>query len=281
MNFRAKKLRFSRMFRPSFAASCSSRTIDQVIPRSVLIPRPSSRPGSSQTIFGDSDVVSLPTPPNPRHPHRTSSEWYPPSVLRDDDYIGRRCPPSTPVTPFIRRLPRSPVPSLGEINARSGVEPTEKTETKKKATGEGEKEKCPYSSSTTSQEDWFSSDDDGDDDESDVRLSSSRSLSSDSSETRRRTRNRRRRRSGAAGVGVLPLAGGEIEDSFAVVKRSSDPRGDFRRSMVEMIVEKEMFGAEELQKLLECFLALNSHHHHGVILQVFAEIWEALFSSRS
>lgn len=160
--------------------------------------------------------------------------------------------------------------------------PTEKTNTEKKAaaaaTEEGEKEKCPYSSSTTSQDDWFSSDD-----ESDVRLSSSRSISPDSSETRRRRR--RRRRSGAAGVGVLPLAGeggrGEIEDSFAVVKRSSDPRADFRRSMVEMIVEKEMFGAEELQKLLECFLALNSHHHHGVILQVFAEIWEALFSSQS
>ncbi|XP_030452560.1 transcription repressor OFP8-like [Syzygium oleosum] len=174
-----------------------------------------------------------------------------------------------PITPFVRQLPRPPLPSLGEINNTSQVE-----HTKKKATKEEEKEKCPYSSLTTSRDDWLSSDD-----ESDARLSSSRSLSSDSSETRRRRR--RRRRSGAAGAGVPWLAGREIEDSFAVVKRSNDPRGDFRQSMVEMIVEKEMFGAEELQKLLECFLALNSHHHHRVILQVFAEIWEALFSSRS
>ncbi|XP_030446085.2 transcription repressor OFP8 [Syzygium oleosum] len=270
MNLRAKKLRFSRMFRPSFAASCSSRTIAQVIHRSVPVRRPpSSPPDSTRTIFSDSDTVSPSTSNDSRFPRRTSSERYPPSVLRDDDHLGRRCPPSTPITPFVRRLPRPPVPSVGEINNRSRVEHTEK-----KATKEEEKEKCPYSSSTTSREDWFSSDD-----ESDARLSSSRSLSSDSSETRRRRR--RRRRSGAAGAGAPRLAGREIEDSFAVVKRSSDPRGDFRQSMVEMIVEKEMFGAEELQKLLECFLALNSHHHHRVILQVFAEIWEVLFSSRS
>ncbi|XP_039162697.1 transcription repressor OFP8 [Eucalyptus grandis] len=216
MNLRAKKLRFSRIFRPSFAASCSSQTIDQ----------------------------------------------------------GRRLP-RPPVPSFVPRhsLYEKTTPAAGAHR-----EDQHREEGGAAATEEGEKEKCPYSSSTTSQDDWFSSDD-----ESDVRLSSSRSLSPDSSETRRRRR--RRRRSGAAGVGVLPLADeggrGEIEDSFAVVKRSSDPRADFRRSMVEMIVEKEMFGAEELQKLLECFLALNSHHHHGVILQVFAEIWEALFSSQS
>lgn len=180
----------------------------------------------------------------------------------------------------MRRLPRPPVPSLGEIDTRSQVKPTEETKNEKEATVATEeegKEKCPYRSSTTSQEDWFSSDD-----ESDARLSSSQSFSSDSSETRRGRR--RRTRSGEAGVVALQLGGGggrKMEDSYAVVKRSSDPRGDFRRSMVEMIVEKELFGAEELQKLLECFLALNSHHHHRVILQVFAEIWEALFSSRS
>nr|GMD87975.1 transcription repressor OFP8-like [Ipomoea batatas] len=66
---------------------------------------------------------------------------------------------------------------------------------------------------------------------------------------------------------------------FAVVKRSSDPYGDFRASMLEMILEKQMFGAKDLEKLLECFLSLNSDHHHGVIIHVFTEICEALFST--
>ncbi|XP_048134004.1 transcription repressor OFP8-like [Rhodamnia argentea] len=231
MGLRAKKLRFPRMFRSSFAASCSTRTVAQVVHRSVLIPRPSSPRDSTRTIFSDSD--------GPRFPRRTSSERYPPSVLRDDDYLGRRCPPSMPITPFMRRLPQPPVPSPVENNSRRGLVQRRRRRRERLAP------------------------------------STSRSLSPDSSETRRRRRGR------AAGSGALPLAGGGIKDSFAVVKRSSDPRGDFRRSMVEMIVEKEMFGAEELQKLLECFLALNSHHHHRVILLAFAEIWEALFSSRS
>ncbi|KAK4774809.1 hypothetical protein SAY86_009744 [Trapa natans] len=70
-----------------------------------------------------------------------------------------------------------------------------------------------------------------------------------------------------------------IKGSFAVVKRSSDPHGDFRRSMVEMIVERQLFGADDLRRLLRCFLALNSSYHHAAILEVFAEIWETLFSS--
>nr|GMD83318.1 transcription repressor OFP8-like [Ipomoea batatas] len=70
-----------------------------------------------------------------------------------------------------------------------------------------------------------------------------------------------------------------LSDSFAVVKRSSDPYGDFRASMLEMILEKQMFGAKDLEKLLECFLSLNSDHHHGVIIHVFTEICEALFST--
>ncbi|PIN09816.1 hypothetical protein CDL12_17602 [Handroanthus impetiginosus] len=67
-----------------------------------------------------------------------------------------------------------------------------------------------------------------------------------------------------------------VEDSLAVVKRSRDPYNDFRRSMVEMIVEKELYAAKDLENLLLCFLSLNSHNHHKVIVEVFAEIWEAL-----
>ncbi|KAH6803232.1 hypothetical protein C2S51_034678 [Perilla frutescens var. frutescens] len=65
--------------------------------------------------------------------------------------------------------------------------------------------------------------------------------------------------------------------AVAVVKRSSDPYNDFRKSMMEMIVEKHIFAAKDLENLLRCFLSLNSYHHHKVIIQVFAEIWEACF----
>ncbi|WOG92616.1 hypothetical protein DCAR_0311889 [Daucus carota subsp. sativus] len=67
-------------------------------------------------------------------------------------------------------------------------------------------------------------------------------------------------------------------DSFAVIKRSSDPYSDFRTSMVEMIVEKQIFGSKDLENLLHCFLSLNSLIHHRVIIEVFTEIWETLFS---
>lgn len=67
-------------------------------------------------------------------------------------------------------------------------------------------------------------------------------------------------------------------ESFAVVKKSKDPYEDFRTSMVEMIVERQIFASAELQQLLQCFLSLNSRQHHKVIVQVFLEIYATLFS---
>ncbi|CAA6665969.1 unnamed protein product [Spirodela intermedia] len=69
------------------------------------------------------------------------------------------------------------------------------------------------------------------------------------------------------------------KEGFAVEKRSSDPYKDFRGSMVEMIVEKQIFGATELEHLLRSYLALNDLRHHPIIVQVFSEIWEALFGN--
>lgn len=73
---------------------------------------------------------------------------------------------------------------------------------------------------------------------------------------------------------------GKVRESFAVVKRSEDPYVDFKRSMMEMIMEKQMFDDKDLEQLLHCFLSLNSRHHHGIIVQAFSEIWEALFCSK-
>ncbi|KAI4327576.1 hypothetical protein L6164_020018 [Bauhinia variegata] len=73
---------------------------------------------------------------------------------------------------------------------------------------------------------------------------------------------------------------GKMRESFAVVKRSEDPYEDFRMSMMEMVVEKQMFEKKDLEQLLHCFLSLNSSRHHGIIIEAFTEIWEALFCTR-
>ncbi|KAJ4833423.1 hypothetical protein Tsubulata_034350 [Turnera subulata] len=157
---------------------------------------------------------------------------------------------------------------------------------------------------------WFSSEDEEDEREEDESeaLFSSRSLSSDSSGSLRRHHHHRRCRrkkagssttgsslsrrrraaannnntkssgSGSSQVGVL-LGGKLVKDSFAVVKSSSDPYNDFRTSMVEMIIEKQIFAAKDLEQLLQCFLSLNSDRHHKIIVEVFTEIWETLFSN--
>ncbi|KAL0417561.1 UNVERIFIED_CONTAM: Transcription repressor OFP6 [Sesamum radiatum] len=65
----------------------------------------------------------------------------------------------------------------------------------------------------------------------------------------------------------------KIQDTFAVVKDSDDPYQDFRQSMLQMIVEKQIYSSNDLQQLLHCFLQLNSPHHHEVILRAFMEIW--------
>ncbi|KAK3138484.1 hypothetical protein QOZ80_5AG0369510 [Eleusine coracana subsp. coracana] len=67
-----------------------------------------------------------------------------------------------------------------------------------------------------------------------------------------------------------------LAESFAVVKASVDPRRDFRESMEEMIAEKGIRGAGDLEDLLACYLALNADEHHGLIVEVFEEIWASL-----
>ncbi|WOL00136.1 transcription repressor OFP7-like [Canna indica] len=69
-----------------------------------------------------------------------------------------------------------------------------------------------------------------------------------------------------------------VEESVVVVKETADPLGEFRRSMLHMIVEKEIVDGAELRALLRRFLVLNSPRHHGVILRAFAEVWEEVFS---
>ncbi|KAJ0815860.1 putative transcription factor OFP family [Helianthus annuus] len=131
-----------------------------------------------------------------------------------------------------------------------------------------------------------SSDDDDDQIDDETTLFSSRSFSSDSSVSfRNRGVQRKKNKKGVVGgackgrkaTDVIPIKGKFVKDSVAVVKKSNDPHEDFRVSMLEMIVERQIFGEEDLENLLKCFLSLNSEEHHRVICQVFTEIWETLF----
>ncbi|KAL4569805.1 hypothetical protein LXL04_025449 [Taraxacum kok-saghyz] len=69
-----------------------------------------------------------------------------------------------------------------------------------------------------------------------------------------------------------PLQGGFgwlSGNSLVVEKNSNDPYVDFRESMLQMIMENEIYGKDELRELLNCFLQLNSPYYHGVIVGAF------------
>ncbi|XP_047319139.1 transcription repressor OFP13-like [Impatiens glandulifera] len=68
-------------------------------------------------------------------------------------------------------------------------------------------------------------------------------------------------------------------DVVAEEKDSDDPYLDFRRSMMSMIVEKEIYSKDDLRELLNCFLQLNSPYHHGIIIRAFSEIWNGVYYS--
>ncbi|CAL4902247.1 unnamed protein product [Urochloa decumbens] len=59
---------------------------------------------------------------------------------------------------------------------------------------------------------------------------------------------------------------------LAVVRRTRDPQRAFRESMVEMIASTSG-GAEELERLLACYLSLNADEHHDCIVKVFRQVW--------
>ncbi|XP_019176292.1 PREDICTED: transcription repressor OFP6-like [Ipomoea nil] len=69
-------------------------------------------------------------------------------------------------------------------------------------------------------------------------------------------------------------------EGVAVEKDSSDPYLDFRQSMLQMILERNIYSKDDLKVLLNCFLQLNSPYYHGIIVRAFTEIWYGIFSAR-
>ncbi|PHU29686.1 Transcription repressor OFP6 [Capsicum chinense] len=64
----------------------------------------------------------------------------------------------------------------------------------------------------------------------------------------------------------------KTSNTLAVVINSDDPFQDFKKSMLQMISEKEIYSSEDLEELLNYFLKLNSPSHHYIISQAFMEI---------
>ncbi|XP_039139046.1 transcription repressor OFP8-like [Dioscorea cayenensis subsp. rotundata] len=71
------------------------------------------------------------------------------------------------------------------------------------------------------------------------------------------------------------------EESVAVEKDSSEPYLDFRESMVQMIVQNEIYGWDELRELLHRMLSLNSPQYHPLILRAFSDVCQAVFTPTS
>lgn len=72
----------------------------------------------------------------------------------------------------------------------------------------------------------------------------------------------------------------KITNSVAMAKESEDPYEDFKRSMLQMVFEKEIHSKRDLRELLNCFLQLNSPAHHDVISRAFAEVWNDVISKK-
>ncbi|XAR53334.1 hypothetical protein NMG60_11021858 [Bertholletia excelsa] len=245
----------TRMFRSSFG-SCKPRNLSDVVEpphnRSrrhhhrhhqlidLFSPRPYPFPSICKSKYLE---------PHPFTTHKPSN---PCSLLSPV------CPPGSPISPLN--------PQTSESNSRDIKQGKKGKKKKKKPTQFMTKD------SFDSYYDGVSSEDDDDEETvSETTLFSSKSLSSVSSESSSKASHHHSRR------GKMPHLQGKLKDSFAVVKRSSDPYNDFRTSMLEMIVQKQILSACELEQLLQTFLALNSYHHHRIIVEVFTEIWEALF----
>ncbi|XP_054814551.1 transcription repressor OFP6-like [Prosopis cineraria] len=65
---------------------------------------------------------------------------------------------------------------------------------------------------------------------------------------------------------------GKLSGSIVVEMKSKNPYKDFRESMIQMIMERDIYSASELAELLQWFLKLNSPCYHHLILQAFSHI---------
>ncbi|KAL0910397.1 hypothetical protein M5K25_021376 [Dendrobium thyrsiflorum] len=223
------------------------------------------------------------------------------------DQEGRTCPPTSPSSPSFK-INHDHYYYFKEEQKNGATKQQKKMKKKKEMMMTPRSKRCELFSSSAMESvgnlGFFSSHEERQEEEEEEAnkeedietFFSSRSFFSDSdfykkakkmkSSSRRPLRRRREKKSRCIWVndGFQPLVSisrrkeeEKKEASFAVTKKSSDPYRDFQSSMVEMIVERQIFGARELQWLLHSYLSLNSVQNHPVILRAFVDISQVLF----
>ncbi|GLU13706.1 hypothetical protein SLE2022_303220 [Rubroshorea leprosula] len=245
---------------------------------------------SSSHYLSDTDYTDSPPPPTPEFHWEKDHKWHVIAKVQDDGSNDTRRLKIAESFDNDGVLPSPPRPN---------TEDKQRLQRKKKTTS-----KIRISTTSSGDSGLFSSES-FDDEETETLVSPPRSFSTDSSTRRHKKKGNKGKvrrcilremnpRLSSASESESPArlslflqrmisstVEGKVRESFAVVKRSEDPYEDFKRSMVEMILEKQMFEEKDLEQLLQCFLSLNSQQHHEVIVQAFVEIWEALFCGRS
>ncbi|XP_074365241.1 uncharacterized protein LOC141706363 [Apium graveolens] len=294
------KLKFSRMFRSSLD-SCRSKSISDVSTVEQPFFFPENRHHHHQLI----QLFSPKPPPPPRSfpsfckpksPEHKNTHLIPRNRAincdRQNDYT--QTPKMTSPSSFLPPLANT---MFNDCNPRPKHRRHRRSKSRKIRQKNKDKFDAFFRSVATNYYGWYSSSEDEKENTSkfddDTTFFSSKSMSSDSSSvsfgaaakknvaaTGQSATKQHSRDSDDENelTNIFSGADVKVKDSFAVVKRSNDPYNDFRTSMVEMIVEMQIFGSKDLENLLQCFLSLNSITHHKVIIHVFTEIWEALFS---
>ncbi|KAI9070616.1 hypothetical protein K1719_047424 [Acacia pycnantha] len=65
---------------------------------------------------------------------------------------------------------------------------------------------------------------------------------------------------------------GKLSGSIAVEMKSENPYNDFKQSILQMIIDRDIYSTTDLRELLQCFLQLNLPCHHQLILKAFSQI---------
>lgn len=72
----------------------------------------------------------------------------------------------------------------------------------------------------------------------------------------------------------------KIDESVAMAKESINPFDDYKKSMNQMIIERDIETEDDLKELLRCFLDINPPPHHNLIVRAFVDVCSHLRSPR-
>ncbi|KAF2574315.1 hypothetical protein F2Q70_00005508 [Brassica cretica] len=68
----------------------------------------------------------------------------------------------------------------------------------------------------------------------------------------------------------------KIDESVAMAKESLNPFEDYKKSMNQMIKERDIKSDDDLKELLRCFLDINPPPQHNLIVRAFVDVCSLL-----